>query len=255
MYLMLQAATRAASLLSRYFDAEVAGLDCIPKGGALLVGNHNGNVVTPDSYVFAAAYYRHFGYHDPLVALAHDFVFRIPLLSDLAKNFGLLPASSDHAHAALQRGRKVLLYPGGGWEASRPSKDRDRIDFAGRVGFLRIAMRARVPIVPVVTAGAHDGWFVLSRGDRLARALGLKRLFRMDVFPIAIGLPTGLIVGPATPYIPLPFKMLIEVQPPITVEGNEDDRDALFRAYSDITGSMQAALTTLASRLPGRQRK
>ena len=235
-----------------YFKAEISGFERVPAGPALFVGNHNGNVLPPDAFVFLSAYYRARGFDDPLAVLTHDFVFRIPALGSMARRVGLMPANPRGALQALDGGRKVLVFPGGGWEATRPSRDRDRIDFAGRLGFVRLAMRAGVPIVPVVSAGAHDGWHVFTRGDRFARAVGQKRAFRMDVFPIALGLPTGLVVGPAMPHIPLPRPIIAEVLAPMVVPGDWRDRDALAAGYEEVTQAMQATLTRLAARLPGR---
>ncbi len=240
-----------------YFDAEVRGLKRIPDGPALLVGNHNAGVMIPDSIIFYRefAYYSgeldvHSGELDVPVSLAHQLIFRIPLLNDLACSLGIVPASPENARRAFEEGRKVLVYPGGDWEAMRPSRDRDRVDFGGRTGFIRLAMEAGVPIVPVVSAGAHDGWHVLTRGERIARKLKFDRLLRIKVFPIALGLPTGLIVGPIAVHLPLPGKIIVEVLEPICVDGDPEDEQELQRLYDEITGQMQSRLDDLVPELP-----
>ena len=63
----------------------------------------------------------------------------------------------------------MLVYPGSDLDTFRPFRDRDKIVLGGRKGFLELALRERVPIVPVVTAGTHEQIIVLTRGDRLAR--------------------------------------------------------------------------------------
>lgn len=238
-----------------YTAAEIRGLERIPEGPALLVGNHNAGVMVPDSALFYWAYARRTGLSDLPLTLGHELLFRIPGAASAASLFGIVPASMDAALEALSRGRKVLLYPGGDWEAMRPSRDRDRIDFGGRRGFIRLAMRARVPIAPIVAAGAHDGWYVLTRGDRIARALRLDRRLRLKVFPIAIALPTGLIAGPAPLHIPVPHKIILEVLDPIWLDGDPDDEVAVQRAYEAITSRMQRRLDELADRLPRRRRQ
>jgi 1-acyl-sn-glycerol-3-phosphate acyltransferase len=242
-------ASRFIQLAGRYFDAEVEGLDRVPAGGALLVGNHNANGVIADSFIFAEALLRHMRFEEPVLALVHEAVLKLPAVGAIARRIGAIPATHEAADRALAAGKKVLVYPGGGWEASRPSRERDRIDFKGRRGFVRLALRTKVPIVPVVAAGAHDGWYVLFRGHTIAKALKLDRRFRMDVFPIAIGLPAGLIIGPVTPHIPLPHKILIEVLDPIALDGDPEDADDVSRGYTVVTRAMQDALTRLAARI------
>src|SRR6266511_211350 len=131
-----------AKALIRYFDAEILGLDRIPRGSALLVGNHNAGVITPDSYVFVWAWLMKNGYTDIPVALGHDLIFRIPGVADLARSIGLVPASWENAGLSLARGQKVLVYPGGQRESARPSRDRDRVDLGGHFGFIRLALKA-----------------------------------------------------------------------------------------------------------------
>ena len=237
--------------VSHYFDAQVIGLERIPPGPALFVGNHNSNVVTPDTYLFARAFYHHTQFREPLVGLAHALVFKIPGLRELATKVGMVSATRENAIHALADDCKVLVYPGGGWEASRPSADRDRIDFKNRLGFLRVAATTKSKVIPVVAAGAHDGWHVLTRGEGIAKALGLKRI-RVDTFPIAFGWPFGLVVGPMTPFLPPPLSMIIEVLDPIEVNAEPDDTEGLQRAYQTVTSQMQECLSRNAARLPNR---
>jgi 1-acyl-sn-glycerol-3-phosphate acyltransferase len=110
-------------------------------------------------------------------------------------------------------------------------------------------MEADAPIVPFVAAGAHDGWYVLTRGEKIAKALLLDKLFRIKVFPIAFAAPMGLLVGPLSLYWPMPTKIIIEVLDPIHVEGNPDNPDDVDAAYDLIVDTMQRALTRLAGEL------
>ena len=85
----------------------------------------------------------------------------------------------------------VLVYPGGDWETHRPSWESDKVDFAGRKGFIRLALDAGVPIVPVVSIGGQETALFLSRGAGLAKALRLDKLFRLKVLPISIAAALG----------------------------------------------------------------
>ncbi len=241
-------------LAKHYFRGEVRGLDRIPSGGALLVGNHSGNPVIPDTFMFAHAYLHKNENDEPVSGLVHNFAFEVPVVGNFVRRLGGVPASHENAMNVLSGGGKVLVYPGGGWESCRPSSDRDKIDFHDRTGFVRLALRAKVPIVPVVTAGSHDGFYLLTRGDRIASALGLKKYLRMDVFPIGFSFPTGVVIGPMWPFIPLPRKILVECLAPYVPIGDVNSVDDVRSNYLGITGAMQDALTKLAADLPRSRR-
>ncbi|WP_168210768.1 lysophospholipid acyltransferase family protein [Persicimonas caeni] len=238
--------------LERYFHPQVDGLDRIPDGPALLVGNHNGGVMAPDMFIFLRHFAEHTNFQDVPVPLAHDALFRVPGVKQFLESAGAQPASREHAIDALCAGRKVLVYPGGDWETHRPSSERDKIDFGGRNGFIKIALRANVPIVPVVSAGAHDGWFVITRGDQIAHKLKLDKLFRIKVFPIALGAPFGLVLGPASIHVPLPSDIRIQVLEPVCLDGSVDDAYNVEEHYRHITDAMQGVLTRLARELRGK---
>ena len=134
-----------------YFGAEVRGMDRVPQSPVLLIGNQSGGVITPDTSAVYAAWYRTRGFEDPLMGLAFDGIYAVPGWRELMRKIGQMPASMDNAQAALGDGCSVLLYPGGSYEVFRPWKDRNRIVFKGRKGFIRLALKTGVPVVPVVS--------------------------------------------------------------------------------------------------------
>ena len=238
--------------LEEYFHAEVCGLERIPEEPVLLIGNHNGGVMAPDMFIFLRHFAEYCEYDDVPVPMAHNALFRVPGVKQFLCKAGALPASREHAVEALDAGRKVLVYPGGDWETHRPSTERDKIDFGGRTGFIKIALRAGVPVVPVVSAGAHDGWIVLTRGEKIAHTLRLDKFFRIKVFPIALAAPLGLVLGPVSIHLPLPSTILTQVLDPIWLEGDPDDRYAVEENYRLVTDTMQATLTRLSRKLRGK---
>jgi 1-acyl-sn-glycerol-3-phosphate acyltransferase len=239
-------------LFARYFDAEVEGCERVPPGPVLLVGNHSGGILTPDTTVFFSAWYRHFGLERPLVALAFDAAFGVPVFRTLMRKIGEVPASRRNAARALDEGRAVLVYPGGDHEVFRPWRERNRIVFGGRKGFVELALEKRVPIVPVVSHGGHDSTIILTRGEWLGGLLGIERI-RTRSFPLALQIPWGLSpVG--LPSLPLPAKITVRVLPPMTwpslPRAAAADREVVCRCYDEVTGRMQATLDELAARHP-----
>ena len=199
-------------LASLYFRAEVRGLGNVPEEGpVLLVGNHSGGNLTPDTGVFTLAFSTYFGVERAFYQLAHNLVLSMPGLSFLRK-YGTVAASRENARKALQAGAAVLVYPGGDYEVHRPSWE------GRRKGFIRLALEHDVPIVPVVAIGGQETSLFLSRGERLAKLLALDRLFRLKVLPISLGLPWGINVGDMLGHVPLPAKITVEALPAIDLQ-------------------------------------
>ena len=229
-------------LASLYFRADVRGLQKIPEEGpVLLVGNHSGGNLTPDTHVFTLAFSTYFGVERRFHQLAHNLVLSMPGLSMLRK-YGTVAATPENAALALDKGSALLVYPGGDYEVHRPSWESAKVDFAGRRGFVRLAKEHGVPLVPVVAIGGQETALFLSRGERLAKLLGLDRMFRLKVLPISLALPWGVNVGDMLGHVPLPAKITIQVLEPIDVSDMDVDE-----AYELVTEAMQRALTGLAS--------
>ena len=243
-------------LSSIYLRAEVRGLDNIPEDGpVLLVGNHSGGNMIVDTFAFTLAFETHFGVERPFYQLAHNLVLLLgqfmPWVPNLRK-FGTVAAGHENAERALQAGAAVLVYPGGDYETHRPSWESAKVDFNGRKGFIRLALRNDVPIVPVVSIGGQETALFLSRGETLARLLRLDRMFRLKVLPISIALPWGLNVGDMLTHVPLPAKITIEVLPPIHLRDEYGTRPKVDEVYDDVIARMQQSLSALAAerRLP-----
>lgn len=232
--------------------AEVRGLDLVPRDGpVLLVGNHSGGNMSPDTFAFTLAFISFFGVERRFHQLAHDLVVSMPLPVNLRK-FGTVAASRANAEKALAAGAAVLVYPGGDYEVHRPSWEAGTVDFGGRKGFLRLAIDRDVPIVPVVSAGGQETALFLSRGTWLARLLGIDRLLRLKVMPISVTVPWGLTVGDLIPRLPLPAKLTTQVLPPFDVTAEFGDDPDVDAVDAELRTRMQRALNALMAerRLP-----
>ncbi|MFT5433867.1 MAG: CubicO group peptidase (beta-lactamase class C family) [Myxococcota bacterium] len=237
----------------RYFDSEVRGMDRVPKGRpVLLVANHSGGMLTPDTTAVMAEWYRVRGLDDQLVGLGFDAAFGIPGFATLMRRFGLVPASRKNAARALRAGRSVLVYPGGAHEVFRPWGDRNNIDFGGHMGFVRLALAEGVDIVPIVGHGGHETTVVLTRGEALGKLLKLDRL-RLGHLPILLQFPWG--ISPAgIPSVPMPAKITVDVGAPISWPDLDadaaNDPDVVKRCFEQVTGTMQSTLDRLVSENP-----
>lgn len=235
------------------FEVTVEGWEALPPPPVLLVSNHSGGSSVPDMWGLLWAWYRSFDRTRLVHVLAHEILLATRWSGPFVSRCGAVPASREHAHEILRQWRRdILVMPGGANDTWRPWRDRYRVQFAGRTGYARLALRAGVPIVPIANAGPHDTLRVLTDGRRFARRCGLHRLLRMEVFPIHLSLPWGLCVGP-WPHLPFPsplrYRVGAAILPPRGVSESHTaqavaDLDATTRA------AMQRLLDDLATGMP-----
>lgn len=240
-----------------YFRVTTDGWHHLPSQGAvLIVGSHNGGFASPDTSMFMYDWFRRFGYNRLAYGLMHPTAWTVPALAKHAVQLGGLVAHPKPAIAALRQGAAVLVYPGGAEDMFRPHTLRHKIHFAGRKGFIKLALRERVPIVPIISLGAHDTLIIL--GDyyeqvQQLRQWGLPWLSNLDigVFPVYLGLPWGIGIG-LMPNIPLPAQIHTRVCAPIVFEqyGREaaSDREYVNSCYEKVCSQMQLELDCLANK-------
>jgi 1-acyl-sn-glycerol-3-phosphate acyltransferase len=233
-------------LAAHYFRLRMTGTENVPaEGPVLFVGNHSGGLLPSEGFYTAMAIWDRFGPSRPVYALAHDFLFEDPILRRYAGRLGLLRAGHESAHHAFAAGACVLVYPGSDLDTFRPFRDRNKVVLGGRKGFITLALREQVPIVPVVTAGNHEQMIVLLRGDKLARLLRAHRWARTEVLPLVLALPWGLTSG-FLPYLPLPAQTTLAFLPPMTWPelGPQDAKDpvVLQRCYREVESAMQSEM-------------
>jgi 1-acyl-sn-glycerol-3-phosphate acyltransferase len=238
-------------LASIYFRAEVRGLHHIQKEGpVLLVGNHSGGIMAPDLFVFVLAFSTYFGVERRFFQLAHNGVVASPV-GQMVRRYGTVAADPKNAELALKSGAAVLVYPGGDYEVFRPSWESGKVDFGGRKGFIRLALKLDVPIQPVVSIGSQETALFLTRGERLAKLARLDKLMRLKTAPFMLGLPFGLMPS-VFGHIPLPSKITIQVMPKIDLREEHGDDPDVNDIYDDVIARMQDVLESLSEerRLP-----
>jgi 1-acyl-sn-glycerol-3-phosphate acyltransferase len=236
------------ALMDYWFRMEIDGWENIPAPPALLVGIHSGAPFVWDAWTVGMQWWRRFGQERPLHGTAHDALMAIPLIGRYFRSMGVLPAAPDAIATALAEGRDVALWPGGEVDSLRPWAERDRANLAGRKGFVKMAIRAGVPIVPIATVGGADAMPVLIRGDKLSQALQLDRLLRLKVFPLAISLPWG-IAPAALPQLPLPAKIRTRFMPAVEIDhdpARAEDEAYVDRKYCETQDAIQDGMTALA---------
>jgi 1-acyl-sn-glycerol-3-phosphate acyltransferase len=239
-----------------YFRVQTSGWHHIPETEkVLLVGSHNGGMASPDLHMMMYDWFRRFGTQRKVYGLMHPYAWKLSApIAHYAAKTGAVMAHPKMASAALDSDATVLVYPGGQYDMFRPHSERYKIYFANRKGFIKLALKKSVPIVPAISVGSHDTLIIL--GDayeqvkKLKEQFGIPWLLDIDpgIFPIYLGLPWGLSFGPL-PNIPLPVQIHTRVCAPIVFDKYGDeaakDREYVDACYNLVYTKMQQELDYL----------
>lgn len=235
---------RARALLRRlygpvyrtWFRAEWQGLEKIPlHGGALLIANHAG-AIPADAPVIMHGIEEELG--RPVYGLA-DYLFRsIPLVGTAWARGGGVPAHPDNAYRLLRDQQQlVLVFPEGTKGTGKPFSERYRLRRFGRGGFVEIAMRAGVPVVPITVVGSEEVMPIVAKSPRLAKALGIPYV------PITANM---LLLGPLGLLGYFPAKLKLRVLDPVLFDVAPDQerypRSRVFEEAEAIRQRMQTSL-------------
>jgi 1-acyl-sn-glycerol-3-phosphate acyltransferase len=224
-----------------WFRVEVEGIENVPDAdGALLVSNHSG-ALPPDAPMIMQALRHEHPRSRPVYMLGEHWFKGYPGVSMLVGKMGLVPAHPANAQRLLRdEGRLVLVFPEGAKGSRKLYWQRYRLRRFGRGGFVRTAMRAGVPIVPIAVLGAEEAMPIFAHVPLLQRLTGLIYFPINHAFP-HFGLAAALM------YMPAKFK--IRFLEPVDLSGYEpEDADdiALVQGLSEeIRGRIQAELDDL----------
>jgi 1-acyl-sn-glycerol-3-phosphate acyltransferase len=195
----------ARPLYRSYFRVRTTGLDNVPEqGGALLVANHAG-ALPLDAIMTKIALLDGHPARRNLRELAADLALRMPIVGELARKTGNTLAHDDDAVRLLRSGELVGVWPEGFKGIGKPFRERYKLARFGRGGYVRVALRAGVPIIPVAIIGSEETYPIVGNVRWLARLLNLP------YFPITAQFPW---LGPLG-LLPLPSRWLIEFGEPI----------------------------------------
>jgi 1-acyl-sn-glycerol-3-phosphate acyltransferase len=219
-----------------WFRAEWEGLEKIPRqGGALLVANHAG-AIPADAPVIMHGLEEEVG---RAVYGLGDYLFRsVPVVGTAWSRGGGVPAHPDNAYRLLKDQQQlVLVFPEGTKGTGKPYSQRYRLRRFGRGGFVEIAMRAGVPVIPITVVGSEEAMPIVAGAPRLAK------LLRLPYVPLTANM---LLFGPAGLVAYFPAKFKLRVLDPVHFDVPPDQerypRSRVFEAAEAIRQDMQASL-------------
>ena len=224
-------------IAQKWFRLEVRGLENIPaEGGALVVSNHSGTVPL-DGLMTMLTVHDHTGRF--LRPLGADLVFRLPVVSSLARKGGATLACIEDAERMLSGGDLVGVWPEGFKGIGKPFSERYKLQRFGRGGFVSAALRTGVPIVPLSVVGAEEIYPLVGNVPSLARLLGVPYIPITPFFPW-LG-PLGM--------VPLPSKWILEFGEPIRTDSYDaaeaEDPMLVFNVTDQVRETIQHTLFDL----------
>ncbi len=219
-----------------WFRVEWEGLEKIPHhGGALLIANHAG-AIPSDAPAIMHGIEEELG--RPVYGLADYFFRTLPVVGTMWSRTGGVPAHPDNAYRLLHDQQQLaLVFPEGTKATSKTYTDRYRLRRFGRGGFVEIAMRAGVPVIPIAVVGAEESMPILFRVPAVAKLLGLP------YFPVTAN---AMLMGPLGYVTYFPVKIKLRVLDPVTfdVEPGQDrySRSRVMDEAEGIRATLQDAL-------------
>jgi 1-acyl-sn-glycerol-3-phosphate acyltransferase len=247
-----------------WFRYEMRGMDRIPEGPCLFVGNHSG-VGPTDVLCMLGAWRARFGLRRRFVGMMHDLFVAMPVVGFVAKSFGAVRAEPGAARAAFARGFDVACFPGGDLDSCRPFTAPREVRFGPRRGYVRTALEAGVPIVPIATIGSGYSYLVLPGSGVVAAVIRALTGARYKAFPITVaGLalvatiacalggvvsPWWLLVAALAAVVPNPVRVTSEVLAPIDVAAETahivDPTVRVEAAHALVHGRLAEAVRTM----------
>jgi 1-acyl-sn-glycerol-3-phosphate acyltransferase len=224
-------------LYSKWFRVEWDGLEKIPTdGGALLVANHAA-AVPSDAPVIMHGIETEL--RRPVYGLADQLFKATPVVGTLWSRLGGVVAHPDNAYRLLhEQGQLVLVFPEGSKGPGKHFRERYRLRRFGRGGFVEIAMRAGVPIVPIAVIGAEESMPIVWKAQTLAKLVGLPYL------PVTANM---LVFGPvlgSVAYFPAKFHLRVLDPVRFDVPAGQDrySRSRIMDESEHVRERIQAAL-------------
>lgn len=228
----------AMLLYHNYWRVTTIGIENIPLvGPALLVANHSGTLPW-DAVMMKFGVLEEHPAHRHVRLLAADLAVSVPFISHLARKSGNTVAHEEDSLRILRSGELVGVFPEGYKGVGKHYRDRYRLQRFGRGGFVEVALKARVPIIPTAIVGAEEIY------PMVANLRPLARLFGFPYFPITPFFPA---LGPLG-MLPLPSKWIIEYGDPITTDAYDTDAHEDTMLVFDLTDRVRDTIQQMLNR-------
>ncbi len=225
--------------MRHYHRFEVSGFEHIMRPGAALIVGYHGRAGAHDLCMLQSYMFERTGAMGS--AVMHHAFARMPVLRWLVAGGGFVTSDGGDLAEAVGKGERLFVTPGGTREGYRSARDRYRVDWGQRTGYLRLALKYGLPIIPTGASGVDDTFIGLNDGYKWGKRLGAPA-----------GLPLWLGVGPLGLWPlspPFPSKIRLRIGSPfqpteLFADCNEPSEAVLLTAHARVAGAVQALLNS-----------
>jgi 1-acyl-sn-glycerol-3-phosphate acyltransferase len=213
----------AAAMIYRYWlRVETHGIEKVPEGRVLLIGNHGGNTFAYDGAMLGMAMFLEAEPPRVVRGMAEYYLPQIPFFTVLMHRMGSVVGTPANCVQLLEREEAIMVFPEGSRGFVKPYRKAYQLQRFG-LGFMRLALETQTPIVPVGIVGSEE------QSPALADVKWLGRLVGSPAFPITPTFPWLGLGG----FVPLPVKFRIRFGDPMPFEGDPNDEDAHIEPLVD----------------------
>jgi len=228
----------------RYHRYTVQGMEHLRGDRSMLIAGYHGRPLAIDMCMLTVAI------HDRLGYLPHGIVHRnlesFPTLKQLTDALGFVTRDGPEIDEAIDRGEHIVTTPGGGQEGCRSFLQRYEVAWQGRLGFVRMAAKYRLPIVPVGAEGADDTYFGFYDAEAFARRIGVSR---QQAYSLWLGVgPLGFY--PFSPPFPVRIRQTIGTPIDPWNDLDPDDPASYPIVHEQVVGAVQAILDQARTKSP-----
>lgn len=212
-------------LYKHYFRVQTFGIENVPQGRVLLIANHSGQLPL-DAMMIGVAMLTEAPQPRPIRSMIEKWVATLPWVSTFMARVGQIVGTPENCRRVLESDEAILVFPEGMKGISKLYSQRYQLQEFG-LGFMRLALETKTPIVPVAVVGAEE------QAPAIADLKGVAKLFGLPALPIT---PTLL-------PIPLPSKYRLYFGEPLRFQGRPDDEDSeLDKKVMVVKGAIQKML-------------
>ncbi|HXK22150.1 MAG TPA: lysophospholipid acyltransferase family protein [Myxococcota bacterium] len=214
-----------------YLRVETRGIERVPEGRVLLIANHAGNTFAWDGAMLVVAMLLEAEPPRIVRGMGEYYLPTLPFFNVWMQRAGSVVGTPENCAQLLSHGEAIMVFPEGARGFVKSFRHRYELQQFG-LGFMRLALSTRTPIMPVGIVGAEE------QSPGIANLRGLGRLFGSPAFPVTLTFPW---LGLAS-FLPLPVKFRLHFGRPLHFEGDPDEDDAAVEAKVEIVKQAIRAL-------------
>jgi 1-acyl-sn-glycerol-3-phosphate acyltransferase len=231
--------------MRHYHRFEVRGLENVERSGPALIVGYHGRGVAHDMIMLASLLYERSGAE--VRAIIHQKVTQLPVLGWIPQGLGYVPSDGPELADVFARGESLMVTPAGPLEGCRSFRERYKVKWGKRLGYLKLALKYRLPIIPTAGIGVDDTYIGLNDGYEWGKRFDASALAKRIHWPG--GFPMWFAFGATGPWpmtLPFPVKITCHVGKPIDLEADgavdPSDRKALELLHDRIMQTVQGLL-------------